>query len=112
MGNCWQSKTQLKLRYNMTKSEWRCKSYLESHNINFVFQEAVRGKSGKLYFADFYFPKTKTILEIDGGYHNTKEQKVKDKERTIDLKNKGFRVIRITNNDVNNEKYPKKINRL
>lgn len=36
-------------------------------------QPIVTGK--KLYFADIYLPEIKTILELDGAYHFTKDQK-------------------------------------
>ena len=52
------------------------------------------------YIVDFICLKTKTIIEIDGDYHNTEEQQVYDKERTKFLNNLGFSVIRFTNKEV------------
>lgn len=53
-----------------------------------------------LYIADFYCHKLKLIIEIDGGYHFTKEQIPKDEERTEILEFNGIRVIRFSNDEV------------
>lgn len=50
---------------------------------------------------DFYFPKIKTAIEIDGGYHNTEKQKYKDQESDKFVFTKyGIKTIRIKNEDV------------
>lgn len=53
------------------------------------------------YFADFYFPKQKLVIEIDGKYHDGEDQVIKDKKRTSDLINLcGVKeVIRIKNEE-------------
>jgi very-short-patch-repair endonuclease len=49
-----------------------------------------------LYIADFYCHKLKLIIEIDGGYHFTKEQIPKDEERTKILEfNENYFKIRL-----------------
>ena len=40
------------------------------------------------------------VIEIDGGYHSTEEQKKKDEERDEWLRSYGFIVYRITNEEV------------
>lgn len=53
---------------------------------------------------DFYLPKPlKTCIEIDGGYHDTPKQKYKDywKDKYL-TEVRGFKVIRIKNEDVKN----------
>lgn len=64
-----------------------------------------------LYIADFYCHKLKLIIEIDGGYHYTKEQIPKDNERTKILEFNGVRVIRFSNQEIlsNIEKVLEKI---
>lgn len=60
----------------------------------------VRKKDGyikRFYFADFCDVKNKLIFEVDGGYHFTQEQQVKDFKRTKDLQRMGYRVFRISN---------------
>ena len=53
-----------------------------------------------LFIADFYCHKLKLVIEIDGGYHFTKEQILKDKERTEILNSNGLEVIRFKNEEV------------
>lgn len=67
----------------------------------FEFQHIIYIKQKKViknfYITDFCIPLKKIILEIDGGYHFTPEQKIKDKKRTSDLKKAGYKVIRHSN---------------
>ena len=42
------------------------------------------------------------MIEVDGGYHNNAEQKQEDKIRTNFLNERGFKVIRFTNEQVLN----------
>ena len=53
-----------------------------------------------IYFPDFYIKSKNIIIEVDGGYHNTEEQIIKDRNRDADFKSKGIETIRITNEDV------------
>ena len=53
----------------------------------------------KLYFADIYIPSIKTILELDGGYHYTKDQKRKDGNRSSGIWRLGYHVVRLSNHD-------------
>ena len=52
------------------------------------------------YIVDFYCHKLKLIIEVDGNYHNLKEQILYDKERTRFLNFNGLRIIRFKNIDV------------
>ena len=52
------------------------------------------------YIVDFFFRKSMLIVEIDGGYHTTKEQQQKDSERQNWLEHNGYRVLRFTNEQV------------
>ncbi|WP_455062007.1 DUF559 domain-containing protein [Prevotella fusca] len=56
------------------------------------------------YIADFINLKYKLIVEIDGKYHLKDGQIVKDEERTHDLKQWGYTVIRFTNEEVFNHR--------
>ena len=49
------------------------------------------------YIVDFFFRKSMLIIEIDGGYHTTKEQQQKDVERQDWLEHNDYRVLRFTN---------------
>jgi very-short-patch-repair endonuclease len=52
------------------------------------------------YVADFYCHQLKLVIEIDGEYHQTLEQKKLDKERTANIEFQGLHVIRFTNDEV------------
>jgi very-short-patch-repair endonuclease len=54
----------------------------------------------RVYFVDIYMRAYKVAIEVDGGYHNTKEQAEKDKQKDLDLSTKGLLVIRIRNEDI------------
>lgn len=56
----------------------------------------------KIYFADLYIPKLKTIMEIDGGYHFTSKQKRLDNNRSSGLRRLGYHVVRLNNQDARN----------
>ena len=52
------------------------------------------------FIVDFVSLKDNLVIEIDGGYHSTKEQQEHDAYRTWVLNEQGFRVIRFTNEEV------------
>jgi leucyl-tRNA synthetase len=57
------------------------------------------------YIVDFVSLQDKLIIEIDGGYHETEEQKKYDIERTKVLNEIGFKVIRFSNEEVLDNPY-------
>ena len=52
------------------------------------------------YIVDFFFRQSMTIVELDGDYHFTEEQQKEDKERQDWLEQKGYKVLRFTNEQV------------
>ena len=52
------------------------------------------------YIVDFFFRKSMLIVEIDGGYHFTEEQQKEDITRQNWLEQKGYKVLRFTNEHV------------
>jgi very-short-patch-repair endonuclease len=54
------------------------------------------------YIADFYCASEKLIIELDGGYHNSPDQKSQDLERDEILKALGLKILRIKNNQIFN----------
>ena len=52
---------------------------------------------------DFVCLSKQLVIEVDGGYHNEENQKEFDQARTEYLNQKGFKVIRFTNEEVLNE---------
>jgi very-short-patch-repair endonuclease len=86
------------LHRNMTSAEAKLWAYLRANrlqDIHFRNQHAVGN-----YVVDFCAPRRKMIIELDGGQHL--EQEKYDAERTAYLESKGYRVLRIWNNDVLN----------
>ena len=52
------------------------------------------------YIADFICLPARLVIEVDGEYHSTPQQRMLDETRTAYLKEKGYRVIRFTNDEV------------
>ena len=85
------------LRKDMTKEErhlWH--DFLKSYPIRFTRQK-VLGK----YIADFYCAQAKLVIELDGSQHYEEANMQKDNERTQFLELYDLRVLRIPNNEVN-----------
>lgn len=55
------------------------------------------------YIVDLYIQELNLIIEIDGEYHNGKEQQKKDIERTKFLMSQGYHIIRFTNEEIKND---------
>ncbi|WP_042005482.1 DUF559 domain-containing protein, partial [Capnocytophaga canis] len=85
------------LRNNMTQAETILWEKLKSKKLDAKFRrQHVIGD----YIVDFVCLAKRLIIEVDGGYHNTENQQVLDKERTEILNELGFEVIRFTNEEV------------
>ncbi len=52
------------------------------------------------YIADFACLSEKLIIELDGGYHNTEQQKEADLVRDAWLNKMGYKVLRFTNEEL------------
>ena len=52
------------------------------------------------FIVDFYCPKLKLVIEIDGGIHYTENAQEYDQQRTEILEGYGLKVIRFSNEDV------------
>lgn len=48
------------------------------------------------WIADFYHPGSRTVIEVDGGYHSTPEQRSRDAHRDKTMREFGFNVIRFS----------------
>lgn len=70
---------------------------LENTEIPFIFQYPVICAKHKLFIIDFYIPKYKLAIELDGQAHYTPSGIKYDKRRTGCLKREGIRVTRIMN---------------
>lgn len=87
------------LRNNATKAEIILWEYLRKRNLGIKFRR--QQPIGK-YIVDFMSASEKIIIELDGGQHNTKDNRINDKERDEFLTKLGYAVIRIWNNDIFN----------
>ncbi len=85
------------LRRNMTKEERRLwYNFLSKYPVRFCRQK-ILGR----FVADFYCFRAKLVIELDGAQHYEEAGVQKDKERTAFLEGYGLTVIRIPNNEVN-----------
>jgi len=90
-----------RMRRHPTRAEWLLNeelSWLREHSdfyrreMQYV-QQALKGH----YILDFYFPKSRLAVEVDGPSHNAAKQKEYDKERTERLNSFGIKILRFTN---------------
>ncbi len=65
--------------------------------------EVMRQVSIGKYFADFYYPENKVVLEVDGRqWHSTKKQVEHDMERNRYMNDNGYCVVRVSGSMVKN----------
>ena len=87
------------LRKNMTPQErhlWY--DFLSSYPVHF-YRQKVLGN----YIVDFYCPKAKMVVELDGSQHFEPEAAQADRGRTEYLNRLGIQVLRYANNGVNGQ---------
>lgn len=89
-----------KLRTNQTSQEKILWWYLKDERLGFKFR---RQHSMGGYILDFYCPKKRLIIEIDGGIHQTKEAHEYDKVRDKFFTGLDYKVLRFTNNRIEND---------
>ena len=87
------------LRTNMTKQE----KTLWYDFLSLLPVTAHRQKNIGNYIVDFYIPKGKLVVEVDGIDHIDPEKKDKDRERDQDLRQLGMTVLRIKNYEITDE---------
>ncbi|OGU13746.1 MAG: hypothetical protein A2X61_06235 [Ignavibacteria bacterium GWB2_35_12] len=86
------------LRTNMTGEEIILWSKLRMKQIGEA--QFYRQRTIGNYIVDFYCPKAKLIIELDGGQHYTEEGKEKDIVRDEYFKNLGLKILRFQNKEV------------
>ena len=74
---------------------WQCLRNRQLKGCKFRRQHPIAD-----YIADFYCFELGLVIEVDGEYHMTKEQKAYDEERTCRLNELKIKVIRFTNREV------------
>ena len=88
-----------RLRQGMTPEErklWYC--FLKKLDVT-----VNRQKTFGRYIADFYCHAAKTVIELDGSRHFTDEGKKYDSIRDDYFAHRGIKVLRYTDNEVNND---------
>ena len=86
------------LRETETEAEHKIWSLLRAKKLNgikFRRQENIGN-----YIVDFVSFEKKLIIEVDGGQHNSEENKTSDEARTAWFESQGFRILRFWNNEV------------
>lgn len=89
------------LRKILTKPEnllWSKLMQKQLHNLLFYRQKPLGG-----YIVDFYCPKAKLVIEVDGGQHFTPQVKEYDDIRDECLKNMEMNILRFNKHEVLNE---------
>ena len=86
------------LRLNQTEAEKIL--WAQLRNKRFYGVKFFRQYSIGPYILDFYSPKLKLAIELDGGQHNELESKDYDLVRSKYLKVKGIEVLRYWDNEV------------
>jgi very-short-patch-repair endonuclease len=85
------------LRKNQTEMEiqlWRKLRRKQIKGIRFRRQVPIGP-----YIVDFFCPKLKMIIEVDGGRHASR--RIADDKRTVWLEANGYSVLRFWNNEIN-----------
>jgi very-short-patch-repair endonuclease len=89
------------LRNNMTNAElllWEKLKGKQMLGLRFRPQHPI-----DIFIADFYCHPIKLVIEVDGGIHKTEDQKEYDIGRTAELSYWEIKVIRFTNEEIEND---------
>ncbi len=88
------------LRKNMTDAERLLWSRIREKQLKglHVYRQRIIGN----YIVDFYCPKSKIIIELDGGQHCTEDEIKGDKARDEYMRERGFKVLRFSDREVFN----------
>lgn len=105
----WIDKTQKQLVKDATKSENKLYATLKKTFKNRLAKQKPFVIDGKVYYADLCIKSLNLIIEVDGGYHLTKEQQAKDNERDNAFASIGYTTIRCTNEQVSDSKFVKEL---
>jgi very-short-patch-repair endonuclease len=86
------------MRKNPTAAERKLWQFLRTFPFKMWRQRPI-----DRFIVDFYCPRLKLVIEVDGAQHFTPEGRERDLQRTARLESYGLRVIRFTNAEVLNE---------
>ena len=83
------------MRKYPTPAEKIARYHLLSYGEKFKWQKRLGP-----YIADFWIPKYRLCIEIDGGYHKPEKQELYDLRRDYEMKKAGFLVLRVKNEEI------------
>ena len=86
------------LRKNMTKSEQILWSRLRGKQL--LGAQFYRQKPLGNFIVDFFAPRAKLVVEVDGSQHAENDHAMKDKQRDECLASLGIRVLRLNSREV------------
>ncbi|BFU59595.1 MULTISPECIES: endonuclease domain-containing protein [Rodentibacter] len=89
------------LRHNMTEAEqllWQRIRHKQLCSLQVYRQKPLLN-----YIVDFYCPKAKLVIELDGSQHNQPDQREKDILRDQELASLGIKVLRFPNSMIFND---------
>ena len=87
------------LRGNVTEAERCLWARLRLKHLGHVFY---RQKPIGEYIVDFYCPKAKLVVEVDGGQHFTVDKASNDRVRDEYMRSLGLTILRFSNSEVLN----------
>lgn len=90
-----------KLVKTRTSEEQIFEHILNEAGIHYEIQKYIRVKK-RMSFPDFFIPKGKILVEIDGEYHNEKKQKEWDEYKERQWRKQRYKVVRFTNDEIYN----------
>ncbi|MDT8318231.1 MAG: endonuclease domain-containing protein [bacterium] len=87
-----------KLRKDMTDAERKLWSKIRGRQLK--GHQFYRQKPIGCFIVDFYCPKAKLVIELDGGQHFSEEGMTKDGQRDSYMEGLGLRVLRFSDREV------------
>jgi very-short-patch-repair endonuclease len=94
----WKTNRARVLRASETSAEAKLWSKLRDRRLDGL--KFVRQAPIESYFVDFLCRDRKIIVEVDGGTHATDAEIVADAAREAELRRRGYRVFRATNDEI------------
>lgn len=95
----WIEARMYELREKANVYEHKVGELLINNGIDFIHQAPFVFRPKTIYFVDFYLPKQRIVIEVDGNYHDSRTMRHKDSDRDYNFKSIGIRVIRVSNGE-------------
>ena len=94
----WTTNRSRVLRANTTAAEARL--WRELRNGQIAGHKFIRQAAICSYFVDFLCREARLVIEVDGATHGEPDERARDAERASRLEALGYRIFRVTNDDV------------